>query len=591
MGKILKRKIKHTLPIIVIFCLLNILTLGFSFNLNLNFVKVQERGLVKMAIGAQADTATTSVIVKNAPPAFSVSPTEVPTSTSTTPVNVGGSIGFQATGLDGEGDDYWLIICSTNSATSTQPGGLPTCGVTEFCLSNKASSSVSASCTYNNVTDPGAETQAWYAFVCDDHYGDPHCSLSGQGSGDGGSPFYVNHAPRLVHLYTSVDNQDPGVNFTFTASTSDSDVLGGTDHMNLYVCATTTGWTAGGGCGVGSTLCVGSSTLNTSISCTYATGIPRMHGAYTYYGFVKDWHGLAASQGNGTSSTYNVNNVAPTISNVTLNQGNNITLNIKNAPAVLVKASSTSVTDNNGCTDLSSATSTIYIESATSGANCAADDSYCYQIGTSYCSISKCSGPTSATAAVTCSTSMAFYAMPTDASSIASTSSWYAKIKVADAPGLKGEASYTVLNGVEVVSASALEVSELDIPYGTVQAGTNTGATNALTTIINFGNTPIDTEVSGTDMSKNSIGPEIIGIENQKHLKTAFNFNAEGTVTSSSTPDTVQTDVSRPTSAVDVSNPIYWGIAVPFGTPSANFYGQNLFTVVLDKYDNWQYTP
>jgi hypothetical protein len=324
-----------------------------------------------MATNAQADTATTTVTVKNAPPSFTAGPSENPISSSTSPVNVGGSIGFEGVGSDGESDDYWLIICNTGIATSTQPGGLPTCNGTMFCRSDKASSTVSASCTYSGVTDPGSEMQNWYAFVCDDHFGDPRCSLSDQGASDGGSPFYVNHAPNITRLYTSDDNKDPGALFTITASTTDTDVQGGGDHMNFYVCATTTGWTATGGCASGQTLCTGSSTVPTSVSCTYATGIPRMHAAYTYYGFIKDWHGLAGSTENGTSSAYNVNNVAPTVANVTLHQGNNIVLNIKNAPNVNVQASSTSVTDNNGCTDLASATSTVYLSSVRSGSDCA----------------------------------------------------------------------------------------------------------------------------------------------------------------------------------------------------------------------------
>jgi len=87
--------------------------------------------------------------------------------------NVGGSIGFTATGNDGEGDNYFLIICAGNKATSTGVYPYtPTCvASTQFCVSAKASSTVAAACTYNNVADPGylTQTQAWYAFLCDDH--------------------------------------------------------------------------------------------------------------------------------------------------------------------------------------------------------------------------------------------------------------------------------------------------------------------------------------------------------------------------------------------------------------------------------------
>jgi hypothetical protein len=585
MGKFLHKKIKHTVPIIVIFCLLNVIVLGFSFNLNLNFAKPAQRGFVNLATDAQASTATTSVVVKNAPPSFTAGPAENPTSTSTTPINVGGSIGFTGTATDFEGDSYWMIVCTTTKATSSGQGIAPVCvGGNSLCVSNKASSTGAVSCTYNNVKDPGSETQPWYAFVCDDHYGNPQCSHSSQGSGVSGSPFYVNHAPKVLHLYTSIDNKNPGQAVTITASTSDSDVTRGGDHQNLYICSTPS-WTVSGGC-TATTLCHGSSSVPTSVSCVSTTTIPQMWGPYTYYGFVNDQFHLAASHGNATSSTYTVNNVAPVVSNVTLNHGTNIFLNISGAPQVVVVASSSSVTDNNGCVDLASATSTIYIGTATGGNNCAANNNYCYQIGTGNCHISKC---VSATASVTCTTSLAFYAMPTDASSIASTTSWFAAIKASDGPGLKGLGIYNTVNGVEVVSSAALNVEQSAIAYGQVQAGTNTGSQNASTTVDNFGNTPIDSAVSGTDMLKNKVGPQIIKVSNQQHSKNNFTYSAGNT--SSTTPDTVTIGISRPNSGAVLNSNIYWGIQVPLGTPSATFYGVNTFTVVLNKYDNWQYAP
>jgi hypothetical protein len=590
MSKFLKKKIKHTLPIVVIFCLLNVIVLGLSFNLNLNFVKPAQNGFVNMAASAEAATATTSVIVKNSPPHFTAGPAENPISSSTSPINVGASIGFTGTGTDDEGDSYWMIVCTTTKATTTVDGTPPSCvGGTPLCLSSKASTTVGVSCTYNNVKNPGSEMQVWRAFVCDGHWGDQQCSLSSQGTGDSGSPFYVNHAPILTRLFTSSDNKDPGVSMTFTASSTDSDTQGGVDHMNLYVCGTNS-WTVGVGCtgGVADTLCKGSSTVPTSASCTYSTAVPKMHGAYTYYGFIKDWHNMAASHGNGTSSTYNVNNVAPTVSNVTLYGGNNITLNIKNATKdITVRASSSSVTDNNGCTDLNSATSTIYLSSVAGDNNCAANNNNCYQIASSSCKIYNCSGPTSATASINCTTTLAFFTMPTDASSIASTSSWYAGIKAKDNVGLKGLGLYNTLNGVEVISSAALNVTEATIPYGSVQAGTNTGSFNASTTVVNYGNTPIDTAVQGQDMLKYHVGPEIIKVSNQQHSKNTFTFTAGNT--SSTTPDTVTLGIPRPISQTDVNSKIYWGIRVPAGTPSATFYGVNTFTVVLNKYDNWQY--
>lgn len=585
MGKIIEKKVRKSLPVLVMICLVSLAVGGFSFNLNFDWLKINQKGFLSVEPqAAKADTATTTVSVKNAPPMFTVGPTENPTSTSTSPVNVGASIGFQGTGNDGESNDYWLLVCSGNRATSTI-GNPPTCvASTQFCISNKASSSVSTSCTYSSVTDPGSETQAWYAFVCDDNAGDPSCSAASQGTGNGGSPFYVNHGPRISRVYTSVDNQDPGGTFTIFASSTDSDVMGGVDDLEMYACSTNS-WTVLGGCGA-TTLCMGTSTTP-DVSCNYIDTAPTPHGAYSYYVFLKDWHNLASTHGNGTSSSYTVNNVAPAVSNVSLNRGQNISLNIKGAADIIVRASSTSVTDNNGCTDLVSATSTIYLGTVAGGADCTANNNNCYRSTSAFCSLRDCSGSDDATATYVCSTTMAFYTIPTDADSAASTTSWYARITASDAT-LSGSGSYTTLNGVEVVSTAALAVNENNIAYGTVQAGGNTGSVNATTTIVNYGNTPIRTDVTGDDMLRNGVGPAFIGIENQQHSLVPFAYGA-GTNTSSTTADTVATDIGRPTSATDVSDQILWGIAVPFATPSDLFRGTNTFTVVEYKYGTWNY--
>jgi hypothetical protein len=593
MSKILQKRIRYSLPIVLIFCIVNVFVLGFSFNLNLDFVKPIREGFVKLTPNAEAaSTATTSVIVKNSPPHFTVGPEENPTSSSTSPINVGGSIGFTGTAVDDEGDSYWVIVCSGNKATSSFASGVaPSCvGGTQLCLSSEVASGAGASCTYSNITDPGSETQVWYAFACDDHLGDQRCSALNQGVGNSGSPFYVNHAPHINYVYTSSDNKDPGAQVTITASTTDYDHASGNYNVqSLYVCSTNS-WTSSGGC-AGTEFCHGSSSLpsiaSSSVSCNYTIPIPKMHAAYTYYAFVKDQYKLPATIGQGNNNNYNVNNVAPTVSNVTLNSGNNISLNIKGAPEIIAKASSTSVTDNNGCTDLSSATSTVYLSSVSNGHDCSANNNNCYKIGTTYCTVSNCSGASSATATVVCSTTLAFYTMPTDAPSAASTSSWFAGINAKDALGLTGLGLYSTLNGVEVLSSAALNVVENAIPYGTVQAGTDTGSVNASTTVVNYGNTPIDTAVSGTDMKKNKVGPETIKVGYQQHDKNIFTYSAGNT--SSTTPDTVALGIPRPSNATDVTSKVYWGIKVPAGTPSATFYGTNTFTVVLNKYDNWQY--
>jgi hypothetical protein len=576
MGKILREKAKRSLPILVILCLINFFAVGVSFNLNFDILNFSTGKLLTSPFEAEAaDQASTTVIVRNAPPAISGT-TENPTSTSTTPINVGGSIGFQATGTDGEGNDYWLLICTTNNATTT--GSDPHCvGGVALCTSTQTSNNVQASCTYNNVTDPGSEMQTWYAFVCDNHATDAQCSTGAQGSGDGGSPFYVNHAPRFEKTWVSVDNQDPGGIFTFYASSTDDDITGGFDDLELFICSTNS-WSVGGTC-ADVTLCTGSST-SPDVTCNYDDTEPTPHGAYAYYAFIKDWHNLAAAVGNGTTTDYHVNDVAPAVSNVTLNGGGNITLNIKNAGGKDVLVASNSVTDNNGCTDMTGATSTAYFGNVANGADCSANNNNCYQMASGNCVLSSCDGVDDATATYTCSSSFAFYTVPTDADAGAAAFSWFARLAAADGSA-EGAGSYTTLNGVEVVSAAAMEVTETEITYGTIQANGNTGSRNSTTTVVNFGNTPIDTDLTGEDMLRNSVGPEIIGIENQEYGLDNFAWGA-GTNTSSSTAGTVDVVINRPTSEVDVEDEIYWGIGIPTGTPSDPYEGYNTFTVVED---------
>ncbi len=586
MGKKIKEKAKKSLPLFLMICLVNLFFMGFSFNLNFDLVGLnQNRGFLDFGRDVKADQASTTVTVMNAPPWFTVAPAENPSSTSTTPVNVGASIGFQGTGTDGEGDDYWFIVCTTTQATSTIAAPAPTCvGGNYLCRSNKASSTVQATCTYNSVKNVVSETQVWYAFVCDDHAGDPRCSVVGaQGSGDSGSPFYVNHSPTLVNAYTSVDNQAPGGTFTIYAESTDTDSAGGVDQIEMYACSTNA-WTLSGGC-TATTLCTASST-SPDVSCQYTDTAPTQDQAYNYWVFIKDWHELTGI-GNGDTSTYTITNVAPVVSNVTLNGGANIGLNIKNAPGMDVLIGSVSVTDNNGCQDVLTATSTVYLGSVAGGANCAANDNNCYKTPAAFCFVTACdAGPDiDATVTVTCSTTMAFHAVPTDADAASAATSWFARITAWDETTF-GSGDYNTLNGVEVISTAALEVTQTSIDYGIIQAGLDSGTKNSTTTVVNYGNTPIDTALSGMDMLREGIGPELIGIEMQQWSLSNFVYGG-GTIMSSTTPSTADTVIGRPTSAVDVVDDVYWGIGLPNSIPSADYEGYNIFTVVEDLDGNW----
>jgi hypothetical protein len=576
MAQKIKKKIKHSLPGLLIIILVCSLVVGFSFNVNFN--------LEYYLALANTDNATTSVQVRNAPPSFmpTFDTVENPISSSTSPVNYGGTISFNAKASDPENNNYYLIVCSTNSATAHNSGA-PTCGVTTYCVSPAASSTVAAVCTYSNV-QLAAQQIDWYSFVCDDHSDEADCSPVNQSLGtDGGSPFFVNHAPSITQVITTSDNKDPGGAFTITASSTDPDTDGGDDYLTLYVCDTNS-WATSSGCAVGHELCHATSTATDDPSCVYNDVAPTPHGnSANYFAFVMDWHLLAAS-GNPQQSHYTVNNVRPTVSNVVINsgQGNAITLTMKGQTPTVVYASSTSVGDTNGCTDLVGATSTMYMSSIANGPDCAEDQNSCY-IATTTCFISDCAGADDGQATFTCSSTLAYYTMSTvddGGANPRAGSNWLARLTVYDE---SLATSSITSSGKELNTLTAIDVATSSIPYGVVKATFDTGAVKATTTVVNFGNAPLDSILTGDNMT----GPGTIGVWMQQWATSTSFIYPSGYVLTSTTTPTASLDIARPTSLADVSDDVYWGIGIPGGTPSGPYTGTNYFEATLKSDGNW----
>ncbi len=582
MGKIIKKQIKRSIPWLTMLCLISALVSGLVFNFNFIFDWSQSDNLsLKLNMPeAMADTATTTVTVLNAPPVITDGPVENPISSSTSPINEGNAMSFLATADDPEDDDYYLIVCTTDSVTASTTGGPPTCGATQLCVSASTADSVEATCTYNDVYLT-SESQAWFAFVCDDHASEGICSPSGdQGAGDSGSPFYINHKPDFSEVTTTVNNQPPGGTFTITASTTDNDTVGGADLQHIAVCLTNS-WATSTGCAF--PLCTGTTTAPTDPFCSFATTTPARDGIWTYWAFVMDGHLLAATSSNPQTNTYTVTNVAPTVTNITLQNGNDIQLELKGVAEV--QASTTfQVTDNNGCPDIVYATGTMYWATSTLDRDCATDDDNCYQMASTSCEIiaGSCTDWADASANYTCSTTIAFHAQPTDPSSNEPTTVWWGGAAAWDEAT---SSASTATTGVDVLTNTALEVTEPEIPYGSVASNDDTGAVNATTTVENYGNSPIDAQIDGIDMWRSGGGD--IEVYYQKYGLNPFTYpSATYTLTSTTTP---AIDIVAPkptTSTLDVEDEVYWGIGIPVGKLSGEYYGTNTIAVIIDS-DGW----
>ncbi len=577
---------KKPLSWFLIITMINTLIVGavlsFDFQIKLPHLTIsyQAPGLeVARPEAIAADTATTSVEVENTAPYFVGDPAENPAVFAASPVNMGGDVTFQATAEDDEWHNYYLIVCSTNAVTAVN-GGEPTCGAIEYCTSVSTAHNAQATCTHNTANEL-SETYDWYAFVCDVHPSQSKCSLSSQGSGNSGSPYIVNHPPVINSVVTTVDNQAPGGTFTFTTDSYDPDALRA-DTLVLYVCDTNSGVTYGSGCNSGNMLCNATNTAVADISCNYTDTAPTDDSAYSYYAYIFDNLQMYATTSPATS-TYTIINVAPTVASVTLNGGALISPQLKGQTAVQVSTLSMSVTDNNYCTDLTFATATIYMSNAAGGAGCAADGNNCYQIASTSCQIFNCSG---SIANAQCTTSIEHFITPTDASESNpnTAQAWHARIGATDDNNTSGDGSF-ILNTVDVQTVSGLEVTQAAIDFGTLRAGTSTKDSNATTTVINYGNSPLRTGLLGQDMTRQQGGGNWIGANQQEWSLANFLYGT-GTDFSSTTQQVASTTTAKPTSSTDVTDDIYWGILVPALTVSGNYYGLNTFSAMLDPF-NW----
>lgn len=542
-----------------------------------------------LTLPVSADPSSTQVLVDNDPPSFTTIPYEDPASTSSSPANVGNSITFRATADDGESHQYYLAICTTNAVTAGDDAA-PTCDDGEWCISGATNDEAAANCSYQaQVGD--SESEDWYAFACDKVEGNAECSSASTGSGDSGSPFNVNHRPSFSA--TSAGSDDPGGTITFSSTASDSDTNGTADQVRLVVCADTSGATYSG-CS-GTQLCI-SSNAASDPSCQYNLPSVVQDGNFNYYAYIFDSHGFASAD-NYRSSTYTVNNVDPVVSNVTLNNSNNMNLTENTTTGIMVTAT---ITDSNSCQDISDADAYLYRSDIGYATNCDEDTDYdpdsCYShnTGTSVisCVVSTsntCDGNTDASVGYECTVQVQFHADPTDVDTEYPSENWLATILAEDVtPSSTGATE--VATGVEMNSLAALSLNVSEINYGTVSPGSDTGSTNVTTIVTATGNVGIDTELSGTDMMYTT---NTITVDYQHYSLSTFTYTptpsapeyALSTTSTGAELNCPKTYYSG--SRVDGTANIYWGIGVPASRPAGVYTGIAYVVAVKGEVVDW----
>jgi hypothetical protein len=532
---------------------------------------------------AYADTVTTSVTVGNAAPTITAGPAENPASYTASPTNVGSNVTFQATAEDSNGEDYYLLICSTDAATATN-GGSPTCDDDTWCTSTATSSESQATCSYTTLVGDST-SNAWYAFVCDGNSSSAACSSSGdQGSGDSGSPFEVNHRPS----FSSPSNdgpKDPGSTVTWSTTVSDSD----SDNVKLIVCKTT--GISGDACdgGSGDTWCE-SSLVASNPSCGY--NIPSVYpdGSYDAYVYVVDEHDFGSSDAaQGSNVSFTVNNVAPVVSAVTINGGSSIDLLESTTKDVTLTAT---VSDNNSCFggEIDSVLGYVYRSGITyTGCDTSgeADNNYCYPEVTCTVVGGTCEDNTDASANYTCTVSLQYYADPTDTNTEFPDDTWLDTIKATDDDAATH--NLEVSTGVELNSLTAFDVTG-SINYGGLAPEESNDPLDKTVTTTPTGNVGLDQEHSGaasmcTDYPTCSVGTPI-GVANQKYALASSTSYSSGTALSTSATE-VELNVLKPTSGSPATKNTWWGILIPTGTQTGDYTGANTITAVKGETANW----
>ena len=609
--------------ITVVTSLLGVVIFAAAFLLNIGakeLVKVDAQGF-----------ATTTVTVLNTPPEWTVDAQEENESSTTTPTNSDYQVAWVATATDSNDEDYFLLICNTAIAPSSTSNGPPTCNSPiQWAVSATTTSGSEARAATTTTEAPAvfAESNDWYAWICDAIVTNPRCNvLSKQGTATTASPFNVNHRPTFT-VYS--DNSEtlgsaPGDVVTFYATTTDTDVVDAADTKQLIVCSTAAYSTTTNTCDA-TTLATSSFSTATQLTATYTISIPTRDTTYGAYGFVIDEHGHeATTTQQGANTVLTVANVAPTIlgGNIILNGGNPITLTQEAAETTGFTLDFTA-SDNNSCStsaqtaEITSYDLAVYRSGVststcdTTGTNYNANECYDSGVATTTWNLVCTASSTSCTydglgdddldMLFECTFPLWYVADPTSGTSTQTfyfDENWRASVSPVDDDG----ASSTLVEAdtpVELNSFMMFALDTTDIPYGDLEPGQRTDPLAATTTLRATGNVGLDQLLSGEHMCDyyttavkcQTSATSTISDQFQVFGTSTISYGAatsSGYILSSSTPVNIELNVLKPTStATQTTGITYWGIEVPDTITKAGAYtGENTIWGVSGEPTEW----
>jgi len=540
-----------------------------------------------------AASSSTSTTISNVAPSIGTGPSDGG-SDGTTPTNVGANVTFTATASDANVDQYYLAVCKT-AAITAGASAAPTCTGGSWAISTATASGAQATVTYTALVGD-AQSNVWYAYVCDGNGTPGLCSSVSQGAGSTGSPFNVNHAGTFGTV-TSTDAGGgtiaPGDTIRFTlvhpANLADADTDTTQDTLTMHVCtaATTAYDYSANTCTNGATICDSSAVNPTTTDATCNDGIslttvPTAHATYNYKVYVEDQHNFPAS---GTAAqTYDVIEMAPVITGWTTTDNINGTITAGGSDVI---SYAVAIEDYNGDNDISNVEGRFFDKLGGTLNTCTANEKNCY-IQTS-CTLGSVSSPTGAGTKTAmgldkdltadCSATVWFNANASNG--------WEFHVNPTDSGSVVTGLADTAVSKV-VAALSAIGVTPATIAYGSLAV--NTDSSFLSSALQNQGNQIIDVLVSGTNMTS---GSDTIAAAQQKwnEINADFTWSSSGValVTSASVGGESNGCLNRDlavravhgTATEDES--IAWKIHIPLAQASGSYTGTNTFATTSNS--------
>ena len=288
--------------------------------------------------------------------------------------------------------------------------------------------------------------------------------------------------------------------------------------------------------------------------------------AAIFAGFSSVW-GAASSS---VTSQVIVGNAAPTVSAVSLNHGNVITLTPNATTSFDINYT---ITDNNGCTDVVDAagTSTAYRHGG--AATCAnqaptTSNRSCYVRLTHVTS----SCISSITINVTDTVGIYYFADSTGNTSSSFPSDFWAAF--ASALDLQNATGSATSSNVNVNVLTAINVTTSSINYSTLAASSTSALQNATGT--NAGNSTTTLQLYA--LATLTSAPNSIATSSQHYATSSFTYGSSEPALSATPATLSQYCLAIPTSTTSVSQTTFWAVNVPAGTATGTYTGTNVFS-------------